>query len=220
MPCPITNQSPAEGLIGRQLRTTLDRLHPNYAPETPIDLRGRIKAFDMGAKVYARTYARNLLWLPGKIIRINGPYSYEVELEDGRSWRLHINQLRGRERQTIQNPVEQFPPGAMEQTRPITAIEEELSSEATTRNQEQNKNLPENSNPPLKEQELTSVAPQVQDDCIEERPQPVVPTEVVLRRSSRARRPPDYLRDYACASLGGKECHEQVSTLVRIPRGH
>lgn len=103
----------------------------------------------------------------------------------------------------------------MEQTSPITAIEEELSSEATTHNQEQNKNLSENSNPPLKEQELTSVPPQVQDNCIEERAQPVVPTEVVLKRSSRARCPPDYLRDYACTSLDGKECHEQVSTPVR-----
>ncbi|XP_026568106.1 uncharacterized protein K02A2.6-like [Pseudonaja textilis] len=35
-PCTSTNKSPAELLMGRRLRTTLDRLHPHYCPDTPL----------------------------------------------------------------------------------------------------------------------------------------------------------------------------------------
>lgn len=34
-PCPESNQSPAEQLMGRRIKTNLDRLHPTYSPEKP-----------------------------------------------------------------------------------------------------------------------------------------------------------------------------------------
>lgn len=96
MRCPLTNHSPAKLLMGRRLRTNLDRLHPSYSPEKSLDLTGKIWSFKKGDLVYARNYAGNPLWLPGKVVEVTGLCSYRVELEDGRMWRHHIDQLRGR----------------------------------------------------------------------------------------------------------------------------
>lgn len=74
-PCPMTNQSPAELLMGRRLRTVLDRLHPGYAPIKPLDSAGTLGPLCEGALVYARNYASQPLWLPGKVIAVTGPCS-------------------------------------------------------------------------------------------------------------------------------------------------
>lgn len=95
-PSPITNRSPAELLMGRKLRTTLDRLHPNYGiqqhPLRPV----RDREFVTGDLVYAQNFAGAPKWIPGTIDEITGPCSYRVLLSDGRMWRCHIDQLRRR----------------------------------------------------------------------------------------------------------------------------
>lgn len=116
--------------MGRRLRTILDRLHPNYAPEKPLDSRGRIRSFCIGADVYVRNYASNPLWLPGKIIGVTGPYSYKVELEDGRSWRHHIDQLHGQESPTRDQSVIQGPSRDLEESTPATADKDSTQDEA------------------------------------------------------------------------------------------
>ncbi|XP_032072036.1 uncharacterized protein K02A2.6-like [Thamnophis elegans] len=57
-PSPDTNTSPAELLMGRRLRTTLDRLHPTYSVATPLDSRGGPRSFSQGEAVYARNYGQ------------------------------------------------------------------------------------------------------------------------------------------------------------------
>lgn len=84
MPCPLTNKSPEELLMGRRLSTTLDRVHPSYAPERPLDSTRGPWAFFLGDSVYARNFVGNPLWLPGRVAGITGPCSYRVELTDGR----------------------------------------------------------------------------------------------------------------------------------------
>ncbi|XP_026576533.1 uncharacterized protein K02A2.6-like, partial [Pseudonaja textilis] len=95
-PCTTTNKSPAELLMGRRLRTTLDRLHPHYCPDTPIGSDSLVGDFALHDLVYARNYAGDPLWVPGQVVSIAGPRSYRVLLEDGRLWRRHVDQLRRR----------------------------------------------------------------------------------------------------------------------------
>lgn len=66
------------------LRINLNRLHPNYSPEKPLDLTGRIRTFKEGDWVYAQNYGGDPWWLPGRVIEVTGPCSYRVELDDGR----------------------------------------------------------------------------------------------------------------------------------------
>ncbi|XP_013925140.1 PREDICTED: uncharacterized protein LOC106551546 [Thamnophis sirtalis] len=95
-PSPESNTSPAELLMGRRLRTTLDCLHPAYATPTLLDSRGGTRSFGQGEAVYARNYGGHPLWLPGIVVDQTGPCSYRVRLNDGRTWRCHCDQLRGR----------------------------------------------------------------------------------------------------------------------------
>lgn len=92
--------------MGQWLRTTLDRLHSEYAPEKPLDSTRELQVFNLGTLVYARNYSGNPLWLQGKIVEITGhsynvklstghSYFYKVKLEDGKLWRRHIDQGQG-----------------------------------------------------------------------------------------------------------------------------
>lgn len=106
----------------------------------PLDCRGRIRSFCIGADVYARNYVSNPLWLPGKIIGITGTYSYEVELEDGRLWRHHIDQLHGQESPTREQSVIQGPPRDLKELTPATGDKDTTRDESMS-NQDQNGDL-------------------------------------------------------------------------------
>lgn len=92
--------------MSQWLRTTLDRLYPEYAPENPLDSTRELQAFNLGTLVYASNYLGNPLWLQGKIVEIIGPYSYKVELGVGKLWRRHIDQLRGRGSVMVHQPLD------------------------------------------------------------------------------------------------------------------
>ncbi|KAG8140267.1 hypothetical protein E2320_002962 [Naja naja] len=94
-PCAATNRSPAELLMGRHLRTTLDRLHPNYTPVMTLGSNSQGRSFAENDQVYARKYAGHPLWLPDRIVAVTGPKSYKVQLQDSRIWCCHVHQLRG-----------------------------------------------------------------------------------------------------------------------------
>lgn len=95
-PSATTNRSASELLMGRRIRSQLDRLHPNYIAETPPDSTEKIWSFNIGAKVYAHNYAEGVLWIPATLVEMSGPHLYKVELEDGILWRRYLDQLRGR----------------------------------------------------------------------------------------------------------------------------
>jgi len=52
--------------------------------------------FQEGEAVYVRNYSSGPTWLSGKIVKLTGPVSVEVELEDGLKVRSHFDQLRCR----------------------------------------------------------------------------------------------------------------------------
>lgn len=70
--------------MGYRIRTTLDCLHSEYAPERPLSSSQMLRGFGLEAPVYARNYTSYPLWLLGKVIGITGPCSYEVEF---RGWK-------------------------------------------------------------------------------------------------------------------------------------
>ncbi|XP_011858785.1 PREDICTED: uncharacterized protein K02A2.6-like [Vollenhovia emeryi] len=90
-----TGKTPAELLFLRKLHTRLDLLRPstkfpgnNYmAGSTPI-------SFEEGKRVSCRNYAGNERWLSGTVLQKLGLLHYKVQLDDGRVWKRHANQMR------------------------------------------------------------------------------------------------------------------------------
>lgn len=64
-PCPLTHRTPAEVLMGRQLRTVLDRLHPTYVSERYLGTSAGFRAFKEGDLVFAKNFGGEPQWLPG-----------------------------------------------------------------------------------------------------------------------------------------------------------
>ncbi|XP_026582358.1 uncharacterized protein K02A2.6-like, partial [Pseudonaja textilis] len=89
-PSTTTNKSPAELLMGRKLRSPLDRLHPTYNPERPPDSTSKHRTFSPGDKVYAKNLTGDPLWVPATITQATGPLSYRLQTADGRAWKRHI----------------------------------------------------------------------------------------------------------------------------------
>ncbi|CAI7935033.1 XP_034959630.1uncharacterized protein K02A2.6-like, partial [Podarcis lilfordi] len=95
-PHAATGRSPAELLMGRRLRSPLDRLHPDFAVAEPPGCANTPRSFVPGNQVFARNYVGDIPWVPATVVGVTGPRSYQVALEDGRLWRRHIDQLRRR----------------------------------------------------------------------------------------------------------------------------
>ncbi|XP_026557986.1 uncharacterized protein LOC113437293 [Pseudonaja textilis] len=65
-----TNKSPAELLMGRKLRSQLDRLHPTYNPEKSPDSSSKFRIFAPGDAVYAKNFTGDPLWVLAKITQL------------------------------------------------------------------------------------------------------------------------------------------------------
>ncbi|XP_060539010.1 uncharacterized protein K02A2.6-like [Pantherophis guttatus] len=196
-PCPSTNRSPAELLMGRRLRTDLDRLHPAYSPEKPPDSTSRHRSFSVGDSVYAQNFGGEPKWLPGTIEQNTGPYSYQIRLPDGRLWHRHLNQIRARltshtdisagrdEPATVPTP-NYTPTVPSSNAAPEPNLLEEPGQQS---DDEADSGVPDESpGVPL----VTQAPPTTQAATPE------------LRRSSRTRRRPAYLADYACSIQRGR----------------
>ena len=97
--------APAQLLLGRLPRSHLDLLKPDiatrvqgkqYDQKTQHDLHSKGRTFQVGDTVFARNFSSGILWLPGRVIAVNGPLSYLVELEGGQQIRRHVDHLRSR----------------------------------------------------------------------------------------------------------------------------
>jgi transposase InsO family protein len=102
-PHATTGIAPCELLMGRKLRTLLDRVHPCVASRVICkqshqkrhhDLRARFRRIAEGDKVLARDYARGGRWRQGRVERQFGASSYECRFNDGLLVRRHADQLR------------------------------------------------------------------------------------------------------------------------------
>ncbi|XP_052896596.1 uncharacterized protein K02A2.6-like [Anopheles moucheti] len=89
------HRSPAEVMFGRKIRTAMELLIPPSTPEA--EPAGRACSFQRGDLVFAKWYAQNSWkWIPAKIVRALGNVMYEIETDDHRVHRRHVNQLRKR----------------------------------------------------------------------------------------------------------------------------
>nr|XP_034959040.1 uncharacterized protein K02A2.6-like [Zootoca vivipara] len=95
-PHAATGRSPAELLMGRRLRSPLDRLHPDFGVAKPPGCANAPQSFIPGDWVFARNFVGDIPWVPATVVGVTGPRSYQVALEDGHLWRRHIDQLRRR----------------------------------------------------------------------------------------------------------------------------
>ena len=97
--------SPAELMFGRPLHTDLDLLQPKVKDKVMHyqmkqkqhhDTHSKQRQFTEGDCVYVKDFSGKEDWLPGIIIKIQGPLSYLVELEDERVVRRHVDHVKSR----------------------------------------------------------------------------------------------------------------------------
>ena len=55
-----------------------------------------LRAYQVNDCVYAENFGGKPKWLPGIIITIYGPRSYEIQLQDGTPTRHHVDCIRSR----------------------------------------------------------------------------------------------------------------------------
>ena len=104
-PHSTTGVSPSELLLGRKPQSRLDLLRPSTAKrvenkqlqqKTAHDVSARQRKFDVGNLVYVLNFRAGEKWIPGKIIQVNGPVSFCIQLQNGKIVRRHQDHLRQR----------------------------------------------------------------------------------------------------------------------------
>ena len=105
MPHSTTGVSPAELLMGRKLRSHLDLLQPDISSQVLIKQAAQKAGFDKTSKertfkiedpVYVRNFSHGNKWLSGIITKMHGLRTIEVRLSDGRIVRRHLDHIRYR----------------------------------------------------------------------------------------------------------------------------
>ena len=103
-PQATTGASPAQLLMGRTPRITLDLLHPNLdrrvrelqvTEKARFDSRAADRQFSDAEPVFSRNFCGRQRWKAGIILRKTGPVSYDVQVGQGVEHR-HASQLRKR----------------------------------------------------------------------------------------------------------------------------
>ena len=100
-----TQLSPAELMMGRELRTRLDLLRPDVAKQVQKsqamqrkhhDETCQIRNFTVGDEVFVRNFSSGPRWIPGIIVEITGPVSVKVRLNNANCSvvRRHFDQVR------------------------------------------------------------------------------------------------------------------------------
>ena len=104
-PHSTTGVSPAELLMGRQLRSQLDLLQPSIATRVQRRQEKQKAEYDQHAKqrslspndpVFVRNFASGAKWLPGIVTELHGPLMLKVQLQDGPIVCRHLDHVRYR----------------------------------------------------------------------------------------------------------------------------
>ena len=105
--------------MGRCPRSKLDLLYPTVPSKVERqqerqkschDRSPVLRAFSVTDTVFVKNFSSvPPRWLPGKVLRVTGPLSYEVELLDGRIVRRHVDAVKSR-------TMEEISPDASEHT--------------------------------------------------------------------------------------------------------
>lgn len=94
-PHQTTGVSPAKKIFNRELRTRLSLLLPANCDTCEYDTnKPKIREFDINDRVACRNYYGKDKWLFGKIQQRIGRLHYHVQLDAGKIWKRHVDQLR------------------------------------------------------------------------------------------------------------------------------
>ncbi|XP_053698952.1 uncharacterized protein K02A2.6-like [Sabethes cyaneus] len=106
---PTTGKSPSMLVFGRQIKSRLDLMVPtNGVEKIPRGEEIELRHFAVNDRVAARDYMGSSKWRYGVITERLGELHYMVELDDGRLWKRHIDQLRSgpaKELQFVSDPT-------------------------------------------------------------------------------------------------------------------
>ncbi|KMQ84563.1 hypothetical protein RF55_17547 [Lasius niger] len=100
-PSTVTGHSPGELLMGRRLRSCLDRLHPDFLKdqrerqELAFDKTSDrpLRQFELDDPVMVRNFSQGPVWVPAVVTKQTGPVSYRVATASGEIVRRHVDQM-------------------------------------------------------------------------------------------------------------------------------
>jgi len=103
-PHSTTNETPAQLLMGRKLRTKLDLLKPSVEERVHknqframITSNRTLREFVEGQAVAVRDYRGHDKWITATVVKRAGPLTYEVKTNNTATpaiWRHHVDQMR------------------------------------------------------------------------------------------------------------------------------
>ena len=95
--------APAELLMKRRLRTHLDQIQSRVVERVEDKQWHQKKAHDQHAKeriietgdhVFVRDFRKPKAWLEGVVLKLTGPVSAQIRLENGQTMRRHLDHIR------------------------------------------------------------------------------------------------------------------------------
>ena len=179
-PHATTELSPAQLLLGRNVKTRLDLIKPNVTREVNKKLlqsnNSTLRAFDHNQNVWVRNYRRGPKWVRGIVIERTGPVLYRVKVDD-QTWKRHVEQLRD----------SNLCPPEMETTDDC-AVPDEIEQGMPVVTDTEWKDVPSQAAMPSGE----VPSPEQQSQQLGPRP------ELITTRVGRVVKPPHRLKDYVC----------------------
>jgi hypothetical protein len=103
VPHATTKVAPCTLFLGRSIRTRFDLLKPNLerqvcekqaAQKLHHDKHVRQRDFVIGQQVMARNLRQGPAWVPGRITEQLGPVTFVVSVNNGQTWKRHIDHLK------------------------------------------------------------------------------------------------------------------------------
>ncbi|KAK3716427.1 hypothetical protein QZH41_008756, partial [Actinostola sp. cb2023] len=117
-PNATTGVTPAKLLLGREVKTRLSLVLPNLASDVQNkqtkmkeyhDVHAKYREFTPGQTILAKDHRSTQAWQPATVTERRAPYSYSVELPDGRVWNRHVDHLLKGATQTATSAMKDQP---------------------------------------------------------------------------------------------------------------
>ncbi|XP_055622468.1 uncharacterized protein K02A2.6-like [Toxorhynchites rutilus septentrionalis] len=227
----LSGQSPAEVMLGRKMRTTLDLLRPSPKPEFHPQHQPVKRSFLAGARVYAKVYSANdkWKWMPGVVLEAIGNVNYNILLDCqvGRRkvLRSHIDQLRTGMEEVAPAPaplsilIDDFGLTPAEPTPQLDRTQSSIQNDQPTPNEVLNLNQPTSDEEHVESAEVLDLQDTLSsegDDTLlsMDVPQPIL-TSTPLQRPVRSTRPPIKFQDYHCYQIRGGDATLATMTVYR-----
>ncbi|XP_055632916.1 uncharacterized protein K02A2.6-like [Toxorhynchites rutilus septentrionalis] len=227
----LSGQSPAEVMLGRKMRTTLDLLRPSSKPEIHPQHQPVKRSFLAGARVYAKVYSANdkWKWMPGVVLEAIGNVNYNILLDCqvGRRkvLRSHIDQLRTGMEEVAPAPaplsilIDDFGLTPAEPTPQLDRTQSSIQNDQPTPNEVLNLDQPTSDEEHVESAEVLDLQDTLSSEADEtllsmDVPQPIL-TSTPLQRPVRSTRPPIKFQDYHCYQIRGGDATLATMTVDR-----